>query len=93
METVKLTIEVPKESHEFLEAMANFVATAAKEIKDNGGYSAGDDLPGIIVAALALIPALAGLMSISAEAKEHTQGFVVSLSLAVGKMTSALMAD
>ena len=92
METVKIEVEVPKETQEFCNGLTSFIDKLMQEIKDNGGWAMGDDLPGVAMAAIAFMPALNGVMSLSAEAKEHTEGFTAALAITVGKIVASILA-
>jgi len=89
----EVVLVVPKETHEFAEGIAVFVAALAKEIKDNGGFAVGDDLPGIAAAAIALVPAIHGAMSLGADFHEDPVGFSTCWALAGAKIASTIIAE
>lgn len=81
----KVEIEVSKEMYELGKGLTDFVAAVKKELDDNGGWDAADDLPGVISAAvMSLLPAMEGVSNISLELEEDKAAFaravLVSLS-------------
>lgn len=88
---VERALSVPKETDDFTDGLAVFVVTTIKEIKDNGGFSVGDDLPGVAVAAMALVPHLTAAMSMGVEMKEDVAGFLACWALAGAKIAGALL--
>ena len=83
METVKIEVSVPKEIHELASGLAEFVVEIMKEIKSNGGWTVGDDLAGLSVAAMKLLPAINGALSIGEEFKTDISGCLSAMTIAL----------
>jgi hypothetical protein len=79
MEKVSVQMEVAKEIYELTQGISSFIALAKKEIDDNGGWSLGDDLPGLITAAAPLLQAIKGIDKIKDELAEDKVAFVKGL--------------
>jgi hypothetical protein len=90
MENLEVKLKVAKESFELADGIAEFAIVVAKEIKDNGGYSSIDDLPGIGVAIVALLPAFSGAANIGEELKNDSSAFIASWTVAGLKVLEAL---
>lgn len=84
---MKVEVEVSKESYELASGLAKFMAAVKKEIEDNGGWSATDDVPGIIAASVTeLLPAMDGVMSIAAEIEEDKTAFAKGVALGLSEI-------
>lgn len=90
MEMVKIEVSVPKEIHELAVGIAAFVVEVMREIKSNGGWSVGDDLAGLSVAAMQLLPALNGSMSIGAEMKANLSSSLSAMTLGLAPIIDEL---
>ncbi len=92
METIKKEIEVPKETSEFTDAIAN-VAIASKKALDDG-FQLGEDLPAIATAALThLLPAVDGATKIPGEMKENAYKFALAWAASGEMVYNALVAE
>lgn len=92
MEKVKLEVEVPKELHELAEGVSVFLVEVMNEIKSHGGWTVGDDLPNLAVAAMALVPALNGFLAVGAELKDDLSGCISAITIAMAKVLDAAKA-
>ena len=77
---VKVEVDVSKESYELMAGVAGFVGVVMQCLKD--GWQPGQDLPAMLAGAMAnLIPAVAGVEKLPAEAMEETPEFVAAILL------------
>jgi len=91
MEKMKLEVEVPKEMHELMVGLAKIVKASKLALKD--GFQPGQDLPAVLVAAVAELPAMVGgLDKLPEEAKEDVAGFIKAGVLGVSEVVSAALA-
>ena len=58
METKKLEVEVPKETHELADGVADIAVAALKATED--GWQSGTDLPVMVTTAVSELPAMVG---------------------------------
>lgn len=90
MEKVKVELEVTKEMHELMQGVVKIVAAAKLAFKD--GFQAGQDVPAILIAAVAELPAMVGgLTELPAEAKEETGAFVAACSHGVSCLVQEIL--
>lgn len=90
MEKVTLSVEVPKEAHELAQALVNVVKASKSALKD--GFQAGQDLPAILVAAVAQLPvALDGVQKLPEEAKVDPVAFSQAFVLAAAEIVAELL--
>lgn len=91
MEKMKLEVEVPKEMHELMLGIAKIVKASKLALKD--GFQPGQDLPAVLVAAVAELPAMVGgLDKLPEEAKSDTAGFVKAGVLGAAEIVAAALA-
>jgi hypothetical protein len=87
-----VTIEVSKEAYELSEGLANFAEAVVNEIRDNGGWDMGDDLPAVISAAVTdLIPAIQGFQDISKEFQDDKKALLMGVMVNLGKMAGIFL--
>ena len=88
MSTIKVEVEVSKETHE---ACAGIVAmlVAVKEAKKDG-WQAGQDLPKIAMVAFGQMAAIEGVDLIDDEMREDPVAFARALALGISDGVSAL---
>lgn len=80
MDTVKVEIELPKEMAAIKEAIGKMVGAVKTSLAD--GWQPGTDLPAILIAGMAELPAaIAGLSSLPAEFKADKGKAVVVAAL------------
>lgn len=90
MEMLKIEVSVPKEVYELATGIAAFVVEIMREMKSNGSWSVGDDLAGLSVAAMQLLPALNGAMSIGAEMKANLSASLSAMTLGLAPIVDEL---
>lgn len=89
---LEVTAEVAKESYELASGLAKFAAVVKKEVDDNGGWEMGDDLPGVIQAAVSeLLPALDGVTKLSSEIKEDKVAFAKGVLLGLSELVEVFV--
>lgn len=75
MDTVKVELEVAKETYEIGQAVSALLKNAKEALKD--GFQPGQDLPEIITKSLNdLFVGISGIEKISGEAKEDIEKFI-----------------
>jgi len=91
---MKVEVEVSKEAYELMSGLARFIKKVKLEVDDNGGWSATDDIAGIIAASVTdLMPALEGVMSISKEMEEDKTAFTKGVALGLSEMVEIFLQE
>ena len=87
---VKAEVELPKKTYELATALAKFAQVCIKEVNDNGGFSAGDDLPAVAIAAIEMLPSLSDLTSLADESKQNAGAFIAAIAIAFAPVTELI---
>jgi hypothetical protein len=89
MAKVMMQVEVSKEVHELGEALALMVDAVKQAGAD--GWQPGQDLPALVVQAIAILPpALAGMDQIKSELAEDKAAFIAGVALPIAKIIGKL---
>jgi len=87
---IKVEVEVNEAAYTFSKGMAKFMVAMQKEVKDNGGWSAGDDLPGIVSSAVTdLLPNMVNILTMKEEYEKDKKAFVQAVVLGMAEMVEA----
>lgn len=90
METVSITVELPKEAYELGQGVVGIMLAVKDALAD--GWQPGIDVPVIIVKSLdSLVPALQGVDKLGDEAKENPARFGKALGMSVADGAEAIL--
>ena len=92
MATLKIEVEVGKETHELSTGVVAFL----KDIKGAiaNGYQADQDFPTILISAVNnLIPAVEGMGQIDDEMRDDKKAFMVSMGMMAGDLWEVLVPE
>lgn len=85
IQTVSVSVEIPKETHELAQGIVKMVKAAREALKD--GFQPTQDVPVLLMESVKELPAaVGGLDKLGAEAKADKGKLIVALSLAVDEL-------
>jgi len=88
---IKVEVEVNESAYEFTKGISKFIVVVQREVADNGGWAAGDDLPGIIASAVSdLGPALTNVMGLGEEYAKNKKEFIQAMVVGFSEMAEIL---
>lgn len=88
MATIKIEVEVSKETHEACVGMVNMLV--AVKLAKADGWQPGKDLPAIALAAFGQMAAIEGIEQIDDEMREDPVAFSRALALGIADGVSAM---
>jgi len=89
---MKVEVEVSDSAYAVASGVAKFVAAIVAEVKDNGGWDAGDDLPGIMTSSITdLLPAITAATDLGEELEENKVAFYKSMMIGLSDIADVFV--
>jgi len=89
-----IEVEVSQKAYALVKGFSSFIKKVKEEVQDNEGFSAVDDLPGILGAAVTdLVPAFDGITTIGEDFKSNKKAFIRGVLIGLDELVQIFVEE